>query len=415
MYAISVSNLEKKYNLYENKIDKLREIFSFSKKKYHREFKALESINFDICKGEAVGIIGTNGSGKSTLLKILSGIINQSNGEVFIDGRVSALLELGAGFNPEYTGLENIFLNSMLMGYSKEDTVKKLDDILKFADIGDFINQPVKNYSSGMFVRLAFSIAINVEPDILIIDEALSVGDIFFQKKCYKKIKELAGRSTVLIVSHDLNALTKFCDRLILLNDGSLVFDGNSKEAIKEFYRIKQGSLKEKADMKVEKTFEDFKNANLDEYSGRMNAIIYKYHYSVNGIPFIEAVKFNDIIKVSFLLKVNDYIRNPIVGYQINDKYATEIFGETTFSLNEDLYELSEGVYLFEFEFNWPEIREGDYFLTIGVGDGVEVLNQIEECWLNNCIHFINSTDGKVIFGIFNNEFKSFNYIKEDN
>ena len=245
MKVINVQHLKKIYPLYNNNKDKIKEAFSITGKKYHKDFYAIKDVNFSIEKGECVGIIGLNGSGKSTLLKILSGVLTQTEGDVEINGKVSALLELGAGFNQEYTGLENIYLNSMIMGFSKKETDEKLQEILKFADIGDFINQPVKVYSSGMFVRLAFAIAINVEPDILIVDEALSVGDVFFQQKCYKKIKELAGKSTVLIVSHDLNAMTKFCKRIIVMNKGVLEFDGDPNEAITQYFKIKQGKLKQ--------------------------------------------------------------------------------------------------------------------------------------------------------------------------
>lgn len=201
--------LKKSYPLYRKKRDKIREAFSVTGRKYHRDFEALKGISFSVNKGECVGIIGLNGSGKSTLLKILTGVVRPTSGDVKTSGKVAALLELGAGFNPEYTGLENIYLNTLLMGFSREETDQKLDEILEFADIGDFINQPVKIYSPGMFVRLAFAIAITVDPDILIIDEALSVGDVFFQQKCYNKIREFAEKSTVLIVSHDLNSITK--------------------------------------------------------------------------------------------------------------------------------------------------------------------------------------------------------------
>ena len=172
-------------------------------------------------KGECVGIIGTNGSGKSTLLKIVTGVLNPTSGNVELKGRVSAILELGAGFNMEYTGIENIFLNGTMLGYTEEEMKAKLDDIIAFAEIGDFINQPVKTYSSGMFARLAFAVAINVDPDILIVDEALSVGDIFFQSKCYRKFNDLkeAGK-TILFVSHDMGSVIKYCERCLLINKG---------------------------------------------------------------------------------------------------------------------------------------------------------------------------------------------------
>ena len=207
--AIEVNSIRKKYPLYKNKRDKIREAFSITGKKYHRDFEALKGISFQVSKGECVGIIGLNGSGKSTLLKILTGVIQPTEGNVVTVGKIAALLELGAGFNPEYTGLENIFLNTLLMGYTRVETESRLQEILDFADIGDFINQPVKIYSSGMYVRLAFAMAITVNPDILVIDEALSVGDVFFQQKCYNKIREFAEKSTVLIVTDD-----RFCPKL---------------------------------------------------------------------------------------------------------------------------------------------------------------------------------------------------------
>ena len=244
MKAIEVRDISKIYPLYTNKYDKLKEAILPGNRKFHKDFHALQNISFNVEKGECVGIIGLNGSGKSTLLKIITGVITQTSGAIDINGRISALLELGAGFNPEYTGMENIFLNSTLMGYSDEMTKARLPQILDFADIGDFIYQPVKTYSSGMFVRLAFSIAINIEPDILIIDEALSVGDVFFQQKCFQKIRELTGKATVLIVSHDMNAMTKFCRRVMVMNHGQLVFDGEPQEAVTRYFKIKQGEYK---------------------------------------------------------------------------------------------------------------------------------------------------------------------------
>ena len=186
--AISVKDVTKIYRLYEKPIDRLKEAMSITHKNYHRDFYALNGISFDVNKGETVGIIGTNGSGKSTILKIITGVLTPTTGEVEVDGVISALLELGAGFNMDYTGIENIFMNGTMMGFSRKEMEAKLQDILEFADIGDFVYQPVKTYSSGMFVRLAFALAINVEPEILIVDEALSVGDVFFQAKCYRRI-----------------------------------------------------------------------------------------------------------------------------------------------------------------------------------------------------------------------------------
>lgn len=414
MKVINIQHLKKIYPLYNNNKDKIKEAFSITGKKYHKDFYAIKDVNFSIEKGECVGIIGLNGSGKSTLLKILSGVLTQTEGIVEVNGKVSALLELGAGFNQEYTGLENIYLNSMIMGFSKKETDEKLQEILDFADIGDFINQPVKVYSSGMFVRLAFAIAINVEPDILIVDEALSVGDVFFQQKCYKKIKELAGKSTVLIVSHDLNAMTKFCKRIIVMNKGVLEFDGDPNEAITQYFKIKQGQLKN--NINIDSSNENHNIGNLEkykvpkknEYSGNMDVIIEKYFYSVNNEEFAEVCRKDDEITISMLVNSKKNIDNLIVGYQVRDKYSNEVFGETSLTSQVEQYQLKSGKSLISFKIIWPEIREGDYFITLGIGNGMEVLNQIEECWINNVIHVSATTMGKTIFGIFNNSIEEY-------
>ena len=189
-YAIKVNDVTKVYALYSKPVDRLKESLSITKKSYHKDYYALKNISFDVKEGECVGLLGTNGAGKSTILKIITGVLNPTGGNVEINGKISALLELGAGFNPEYTGIENIYMNGTLMGFSRAEIERRMEDILDFADIGDFVHQPVKTYSSGMFVRLAFAVAINIDPEILIVDEALSVGDVFFQAKCYKKFED---------------------------------------------------------------------------------------------------------------------------------------------------------------------------------------------------------------------------------
>ncbi len=226
---IKVKNLSKVYKMYKNPGERVKE--AMFPKRYSgkiRDFYALRDVDFEIEKGETVGIIGKNGSGKSTLLKILTGVINPTTGEKVMSGTVSALLELGTGFNPEYTGIENIYLNGTIMGIPREEMEKKVDEICDFAEIGDFINQPVKNYSSGMFVRLAFAVAINTKPEILIVDEALAVGDYRFQAKCYNKFEELKEEgTTILFVSHDIDAVRRFCERCIWLDGGRVVMDGD--------------------------------------------------------------------------------------------------------------------------------------------------------------------------------------------
>ena len=234
---IKVKNLTKVYKIYDKVGDRILEsIFPKTYKDRVKEFYALSDINFSIKKGETVGIIGKNGSGKSTILKILTGVTNQTDGEKEINGTVSALLELGTGFNPEYTGIENIYLNGTIMGMKKEEIDEKVDEIAEFAEIGEFINRPVKSYSSGMFVRLAFAVAINTDPDILIVDEALAVGDYRFQAKCYNKFEELKEKGkTILFVSHDVDAVRRFCDRAIWLDCGKLIMDGDVSKVTSKY------------------------------------------------------------------------------------------------------------------------------------------------------------------------------------
>ena len=237
--AIKVDNVSKIYKLYDKPTDRLKESLGLSRKKMYKEHYALKDVSFDVHRGETVGIIGTNGSGKSTILKIITGVLNPTQGEVKIAGRISALLELGAGFNMEYTGIENIYLNATMMGFTKEETDAKLQSILDFADIGEFVYQPVKTYSSGMFVRLAFAVSINIDPDILIVDEALSVGDVFFQVKCYHKFEEFKKLGkTILFVSHDLGSVSKYCDRVILLNQGVKISEGEPKKIVDEYKQV---------------------------------------------------------------------------------------------------------------------------------------------------------------------------------
>jgi teichoic acid transport system ATP-binding protein len=254
--VISIRHLTKMYKLYGRNRDRIADAFGFSKKKRYREHYALRDVSFEVRKGETVGIIGTNGAGKSTILKIITGVLNQTSGEIDISGRISALLELGAGFNQEYTGIENIYLNGTMMGYSREEIEKRIPLVLEFADIGDFVYQPVKTYSSGMFVRLAFALAINIDPEILVVDEALSVGDVFFQAKCYQKFDEFKREGkTILFVSHDLSSVSKYCDRVILLNKGRKLAEGRPKEIINLYKKMLAGSDEDRA--AVEKAAEE--------------------------------------------------------------------------------------------------------------------------------------------------------------
>ena len=447
--SIEVRDLRKIYPLYGSRADKIREAFSLRGRSYHTPFEAIKGVSFSIAPGECVGIIGRNGSGKSTLLKILAGIIPPTQGQVRVRGRVSALLELGAGFNPEYTGMENIYLTGLLMGMTRQETGRHLQEILDFAGIGEFIHQPVRTYSSGMFVRLAFSLAVVLQPQILLIDEALSVGDVFFQQKCYARIREIAGRATVLLVSHDLNAVTRFCGRVLVLNRGVLVYDGPPRQAVTEYYRICQGSLDSlqdiSADQEAEIEYETgqeaeiqlednrdreiwrrdirpetkilrepppedgfFRRPDPSTLSGKMDIIIEAFYYSTEEGPFAEYCGPGSRIRVMMDLRSPRATDALIVGYQVRDRYGNEIFGQTSLTSGNNKTDLPAGHSRISFSFRWPAVREGDYFITLGVGEGYKVLRQTEQCWANNAIHLTASSGGRLIYGIFNREMEDF-------
>ena len=337
--AIRIENLTKVYKLYDRNRDRIKEALHVGRNINVREHYALDDVSLTVNKGETVGIIGTNGSGKSTILKIITGVLNPTAGSVKINGRISALLELGAGFNMEYTGIENIYLNGTMIGFSEEEIDERLEDILEFADIGDFINQKVKTYSSGMFVRLAFAVAINIDPEILIVDEALSVGDVFFQNKCYRKFEEFKKQGkTILFVSHDLSSISKYCDRVILLEKGHKIGEGGPKEIIDMYKKVLVGQLDKASDTgksrELEGTGGRWKdlmnlNPNLDEYgSGLAEFDDYCAYDNAGNITntIIKGEEFTVKVKVRFFESIQD----PIFAVSFKNMQGTEITGTNT-------------------------------------------------------------------------------------
>jgi len=377
--AISVKNLTKIYKLYDRSIDRLKESLHPLRRSYHHDFFALKDVGFEITKGETVGIIGRNGSGKSTLLKIIAGVLTPSGGNVDVRGKVSALLELGVGFNPDMTGRENVYLSGTIMGFSREEMDAKVDDILAFADIGDYINQPVKTYSSGMFVRLAFAMATNVDPDILIVDEALSVGDIFFQTKCYKKFDEFQQKGkTILFVTHAMENVIRYCQRGIVLENGVKLIDSDAKTAVDVYKKLMVNCYESEEDFKKNLNADIMKqldsglvchkclvNPDATIYGDGQAEIIDYGIFDKNGVPgnaLFNEEPFSVLMKVCF----KEDIENPIFAFTIKDLKGMEITGTNSLYENAESIRYCKGeIAVIEFS-QMLNLASGQYLLSLG-------------------------------------------------
>ena len=403
--AISAEQITKVYKLYDKPSDRLKEALGLSRGKLHKEHYALKGVDLSIYKGETVGIIGTNGSGKSTILKIITGVLNPTGGNLNVNGRISALLELGAGFNMEYNGIENIYLNGTMMGFSEKEIDAKLQNILDFADIGDFVYQPCKTYSSGMFVRLAFAVAINIEPEILIVDEALSVGDVFFQAKCYHKFEEFKQMGkTILFVSHDLSSIAKYCDRVILLNKGTKLGEGSPKEMIDAYKQVLVGQYEipkeeesllqdeelnqkaaesaDKASAKREKLSAEVLGINEKalEYGTKDGEITEFYVTDKKGTKTSAIIKGEEFT-LHMKVKFNNDIPAPIFAFTLKDKHGTEITGTNSMIEKAFLDSVKAGE---EKEITFTQnidLQGGEYLISLGVtgyeGDKFQVYHRL--------------------------------------
>lgn len=366
--VISVKGLKKMYKLYNKPSDRLKDAFGLQKHNY-KEHYALKGIDLSIYKGETIGIIGTNGSGKSTILKIITGVLNPTEGEVTVKGRISALLELGAGFNQEYNGIENIYLNGTMMGFSKKEIDQKLQDILDFADIGDYVYQPVKTYSSGMFVRLAFAVAINIDPEILIVDEALSVGDVFFQSKCYHKFEEFKAQGkTILFVSHDLSSIAKYCDRVVVLNQGDMLSEGDPKEMIDLYKQVLVGQFAHEKDESLSTLQGMGINVSSEvlEYGSKDGHISNIYITDSKGLEtnaIMKGSEFTVHMEVDFVKDV----KQPIFAFSIKDVKGTEITGTNTMYEKAFLEDVKKGEKIKVSFTQKADIQGGEYLLSFGV------------------------------------------------
>lgn len=376
--AINVTNVSKTFRIYKKPSDRLKQIFA-KKKKFYKDFVALNPLSFEILQGEAVGIVGRNGSGKSTLLQMIAGTLTPTTGNISLNGRVAALLELGSGFNPEFTGRENVYLNAAILGISRNEIEKRMDDVLKFADIGDFIDQPVKTYSSGMYVRLAFAVSVNVDPEILIVDEALSVGDGRFQLKCFEKIKALKNSGkTIIVVSHDLQTIRQICDRVILIDQGRLIQIGEPNEVVNHYTKILFSNYslpteKKQNDALTVEESDDFKRANLidetitKEYRyGNNDGVINEVFVNGKVDDFNQTVITGEELIVSFKAKALKEIQQPIFAMTIKSIKGLEVYGSNTYFRNMPFRALVQDE---QVEVTFKHIMRlipGDYYISLG-------------------------------------------------
>jgi ABC-type polysaccharide/polyol phosphate transport system ATPase subunit len=388
--AIKVSNLTKTYHLYDKPQDRLKEALHPLRKSYHHDFYALDDVSFEIKKGETVGIIGKNGAGKSTLLKIITGVLSATSGSVETHGKISSLLELGAGFNPEMTGLENIYLNGTIMGFSKEEMDTRVDGILEFADIGEFIHQQVKTYSSGMFARLAFAVAINVEPDVLIVDEALSVGDMAFQAKCFNKFKEFQkANKTILFVTHSIDLIIKYCQSAVLINNGKNILQGDTKSTTEMFRKIMITTDREDIETSEEKEKiiikSNFKehlplNTNANIY-GSMEAEIIDFGIINSEEKVTNHLKHDEEYTVVITILAHQDVVDPIVAYTFKSVDGMEMTGTNTNNLDIVFGKVAKGETITARFKQKMILNSGNYFLALGCtkyqNDALKVFHRI--------------------------------------
>ncbi|HAT89234.1 MAG TPA: ABC transporter ATP-binding protein [Roseburia sp.] len=390
--TIDVKNLTKSYKLYEKPSDRIKE----SLKKgscYHKDFLAVDDISFQVKKGETVGIIGRNGAGKSTLLKMITGVLKPTSGDIKLSGNVSALLELGAGFDAEKNGIENIYLNGRINGLSKKEIDDSLNSVLEFADIGDFVYQPIKTYSSGMLVRLAFAAAVNVKPEILIVDEALSVGDVRFQQKCYRKIREFKKNGTVLFVSHDTGAISSFCDRVIWLDGGKIYKVGEPGEIIEEYLSFMRYDVKndDKVQMESEEQNEEAEENENNTFVmafGSQAAQFTKISLKDENGKVISQVHGGQKICIDMEIQAKREIEFPILGFNLKDVLGNELVVTNTVFEKVNMQKIEAGkANRFCWQFDFPHLHAGDYPMDIALAEGT-YLNHEQ-------IHFV--TDALVI------------------
>lgn len=415
-YAIEVKSLSKCYQIYDKPSDRLKQMLLRGRRQYYKEFWALNDVSFKIQKGETVGIIGRNGSGKSTLLQMICGTLNPTAGDIKVQGRVAALLELGSGFNPEFTGRENVFFNAGVLGQSEAVTRQKFSAIAAFADIGEFIDQPVKTYSSGMMVRLAFAVIAHVDADILVIDEALAVGDAFFTQKCMRFLRDFMKSGTVLFVSHDTAAVKSLCDNVIWIDKGRVVESGAAKEVcdlyLQAFYEAQQGKgagqparatpSANTLPLPLHDQRRDFHNAtrlrndiqlfefvpDASSFGNRGGTISNVQLLDATGRP-LSWVIGGELVCLRIEVDCHTHLSAPIVGFYVNDRTGQALFGDNTYLAHADTPQACDPgeTLCASFSFELPRMPVGDYSITIALADGTQQ-DHVQHHWIHDALQF---------------------------
>jgi len=421
--VISVIKIHKAYQIYDKPYDRLKQFLYRGRKTFFKSFNALNEISFEVNKGETVGIIGCNGSGKSTLLQIICGTLSPTSGTIHVNGRVAALLELGAGFNPEFTGRENIYMYAAIYGLDRETIDEKYDDIVKFADIGSFIEQPVKTYSSGMFVRLAFAVIAHVDADILIIDESLSVGDAIFVQKCMRFLRNFQKKGTLLFVSHDVSAVRNFCKTALWLHAGVIQKYGDAKSVTERYtqFCFQSADEKEIATPSIHESDEKKEHQIVSEMTAVsekddiqavfFDNIAHSEGWKTGGAEIKEVFFLNEAKKKTSLLKGGESITlvikgvahrmlsSPIIGFIVKDRLGQSLFGENTFRYIQPPLCFKPTQY-FEgcFDFTLPLLPDGDYSITVSIADG-DPIHHTQHHWLHDALIFKVSSN-KLRYGL---------------
>lgn len=414
-YAIEVNGLGKCYQIYDKPSDRLKQMLVRGRKQYYKEFWALKDVSFKIKKGETVGIIGRNGSGKSTLLQMICGTLNTTVGEVKVNGRVAALLELGAGFNPEFSGVENVYMAASLYGLSKEEVDQRFDAIATFAEIGDHIHQPVKTYSSGMYVRLAFAVIAHVDADILVIDEALAVGDAFFTQKCMRFLRNFMKKGTVLFVSHDTASIKNLCNYAVWIEKGLVIQEGTPKEVcefyLEAFYESQQGkisttTLRELKKLDDSLPLKDQRLEFINVSNLRNDLQIFKFDpdagsfgkggAKVHDVRLLDEkerplawIVGGEKIMLRVIAHAYQDLNAPIIGFYVKDRLGQTLFGDNTFlSHKEQNFHCQEGKELqAEFVFYMPLLPSGEYSITIAIANGTQEIHE-QHHWIHDAVLF---------------------------